>query len=67
MLSQANYYDTRRRRYKRSQKKIETFWFFRLRFRRAYDFTTLIFYFHLVINLKKADRKGKHQILYELA
>ena len=29
--------DRKRRIHKRNQKKMETFWFFRLRFRRAYD------------------------------
>ena len=29
--------DRKRRNHKRSRKKMETFWFFRLRFRRAYD------------------------------
>ena len=30
--------DRKRRSHKRSRKKLEAFWFFRLRFRRAYDF-----------------------------
>ena len=43
--------DRKRRSHRRSRKKRETFWFFRPRFRRAYDSaTTPIFDFDLVIS-----------------